>query len=136
MNREQILQDLLNISVKHVRRQGHPSMKGGTCAYRGDGGLQCAAAPFITNYSPDMDDKNLNFRALLEKFPGAVLPESEREAEFVRHVLQAAHDTAAGKTNFMKSYHEQLCDRLFWFNEKEKTKIVVPPPVAMGALTY
>jgi hypothetical protein len=136
MNREQILQDLLNTSVAHVRRQGKPSMRAGMCAYHGEGGLQCAAAPFITNYSPDMDDKDLNFKSLLENFPGAVLPESEQEAEFVRHVLQASHDTASGKADFIKSYHEQLCDRLLWFNEREKTKIVVTPPVAMGALTY
>jgi hypothetical protein len=138
MNRNQTLQDLLNTSVRHIRRQGKASMKGDSCAYRANDGSRCAAAPFITAYDPVMDKEELNFGVLAERYPSRLQPEALEEAGFVRWVLQAPHDHASkfGGGGFMPNYYGALVDQLEKFNRDNRTLVAIPPLVAMGALTY
>lgn len=135
--RNQRLQELLAISVQHIRKQGRPSLNGFGCAYRGDDGAQCAAAPFITDYTPEMDNGENHFKAVLEKWPLRVLPAARDEPDFVRWVLQMPHDKASRDgDNFLASYHSALAEELSKFNERNGTCIVLPPAAAMGRATF
>jgi hypothetical protein len=58
-------QEIYNISVNHLRRQGKKSLlkEGATmCAYRGIGGLMCAAGPFIPDdkYTSNLEQNSIN----------------------------------------------------------------------------
>lgn len=134
MNRNQRLQNLLNISVRHVRQQGKPSKNGGFCAYRNKDGLQCAAAPFITRYEEKMEGDC--FGTLANDFPSRLLPDAVKEAKFVGYVLQDAHDTAGLDQPFIAEYHRLLGLYVADFNRECGTTVVIPPLVAMGARTY
>lgn len=90
-------QALLNTSYLHILKQGEPSVANGSCAYRGTEGRSCAAAPFIEEYDPKME--NLNFSAMLDRmsagiFTGKLNAVAVRERDFVMS-LQRAHDGAA-----------------------------------------
>jgi len=59
-------QEVFNTVVAHLRAQGKQSLsKDGTCAYRGEDGLKCAAGILIEDneYVPEMEHRT--FRALL-----------------------------------------------------------------------
>lgn len=138
-NETQELQDLLNISVAHVRRQGEPSIGGdGRCVYRGPGGLQCAAGPFITDYTRAMDRADLNFNGVVKRWPARILPAARKNNEFICSVLQSAHDgaTTDKRFEFMPDYHRRLAERLRYYFGNTGIHLVIPPHVAMGALTY
>lgn len=51
-------QEVLSFAEEHLMKQGCRSLNsdGDTCAYKGENGLMCAAAPFIPNYVDEMDD--------------------------------------------------------------------------------
>ena len=135
----QDLQNLLNISVRHVRRQGEPSLNSkGHCVYRGPGGLQCAAGPFIRCYTRAMDRADINFHALAEKYPNRILPSARRNEHFVSNVLQPAHDMATrdARQDFMTEYHLGLAQRLRSYKDITGIQLSIPPPIAMGARTY
>jgi hypothetical protein len=112
-----VLQNLLNISVAHVLKQGKPSAKLGeedrvTCLYRGEDGLQCAAGPFIVRYSPDMESKIFSVLAKNSRFRDGLQEDARDHAEFV-NTLQSAHDEAARRmlrdgADFISAYKEQL----------------------------
>lgn len=138
-NETQELQDLLNISVRHVRNQGEPSRGAdGRCVYRGPGGLQCAAGPFITDYTRAMDRADLTFHGVTKRWPDRILPVARKHDGFVSNVLQAAHDgaTTDGRFEFMPDYHRRLGERLRNYFGNTGIHLVIPPHVAMGALTY
>jgi hypothetical protein len=93
-------QDVFNKSVLHVLKQGKPSGQfiqdkdcpRFQCEYRAADGSQCAAGPFIVNYSPDMENKT--FRRLAEGYASNLEPDA-REHSWLVAALQDAHDGAA-----------------------------------------
>lgn len=86
-------QELLNTSFKHVMHQGEPSMGARGCAYRGNEGRSCAAAPFIVEYDAKMEGYNwASMCSNLRK--GKVDEMARKHAQFVTD-LQGAHDNAA-----------------------------------------
>src|SRR5712692_9130291 len=94
-------QEIFNISYLHVVRQGKPSfvianLGGNTisdnisCRYRGNEGLQCAAAPFVVNYTPECE---LPFCSLLAIHPDVLDPDAIPHGLLIEK-LQGAHDNA------------------------------------------
>lgn len=127
MSYEQELQDLLNRSVAHVRKQGKPSVSGkdSLCRYRGPDGLQCAAGPFITEYVPSMEEKR--FGAVANDHPDKVDPVARKHPDFVSWALQDSHDEAALYLEiFMEKYEERLRSNVNGWNAANKTNLVVP----------
>jgi hypothetical protein len=91
MNEE--LQDLFDKSVRHILKQKRKAFEGGSCRYRTTEGLGCAAAPFIKDYSPDME--GTNWKGLVHYYDNSPLdPLAVKHVEFVRQ-LQSLHDRAA-----------------------------------------
>ena len=103
------LQELLEISYGHVIKQGEPSYDAlkRECRYK-FGDLGCAAAPFIKEYIPDME--NIGWTLLAEEYPVRLNPLAVKHAEFVSGVLQRAHDRAAIHTrrDFITNYKSRL----------------------------
>lgn len=118
-------QSLLNRSVAHVLKQGKPSAvivandrpypaepKKVSCRYR-EGELSCAAAPFILDYHPRME--NRRFSALVQDYPrGTVEALAANNRAFVDE-LQYLHDGAAmdalsRNLDFITRYKERLAD--------------------------
>lgn len=93
-------QQLLDISFKHILKQGGPSMggeEGTVCMYRGDNGAGCAAAPFITKYDPQMERKTIySVEEFVKEHPerGALDSRVSPNITFVAQ-LQQAHDNSA-----------------------------------------
>jgi hypothetical protein len=93
-------QSVFNKSVLHVLKQGKPSGKllqdaygpRFQCEYLAADGGQCAAAPFIEKYVPDMEHKP--FRHLVEHW-GSNISADAREHSWLVAKLQEAHDNAA-----------------------------------------
>lgn len=115
-----VKQNLLNISVAHVLKQGRPSatLYGDkvTCLYRSPEGLQCAAGPFIKDYDPDMENKSFSTLAKHDRFRDRLQDDARAHAEFV-DMLQAAHDFAADAhfrygAEFITEYKTRLAGAL------------------------
>lgn len=94
-------QRLFDRALAHIREQGEasvgrdPTSQYGVwiCIYRNFcRGTGCAAAPFITDYSPAMENKT--FERLARDFTKSLDPEAAEYAGFVG-ALQSAHDSAA-----------------------------------------
>ena len=95
-------QQLFDISLNHIRKQGGPSASNinrtslVTCLYRSrtyDGTERgCAAAPFITKYEERLEGRN--FTDLVDNCSSNVDPVAVRNVFFVRD-LQVAHDRGA-----------------------------------------
>lgn len=91
--RRQRRQRLFDTSYHHIMKQGMPSMVGASCLYSGPHGTSCAAAPFIIDYDPSME--NLTWGVLVAQFPpGTVTDESLTEEDLVAD-LQDCHDQSA-----------------------------------------
>lgn len=127
------LQQLLNISVAHIRKQGRGSSRPDkdqiTCTYRNEDGSGCAAGPFINNYYPTME--SLHFLQLAERFGTDLDPLAAKHASFVCNVLQQAHDGAAHKTHaepdlFLADYEERLRIHVAGWNRAHRTNLVIP----------
>lgn len=104
-------QQLLNISVTHMRKQGEPSMDDKLrCCYR-QGNLQCAAGPFITDYGPDME---LKFTTIANAYPTRIDPLAIKHYTFVQQ-LQSAHDHASSHRIELKTFYMryELTDEKF-----------------------
>lgn len=126
---QEILQQLLNRSLAHVRQQGKPSIKDDrlTCLYRSPDGCGCAAAPFITNYSPEMENKT--WMQVASMWLNNVEPAAAEHAVFVNNVLQVAHDDAArivGK-DFLEAYEEIIQYHVYTWNLDNGTSLTIPP---------
>jgi len=98
-------QELLNMSVAHVLKNGEPSMRNGNCSYAGIG---CAAAPFLKPSGRE----TLTGSWLFLVNEGRV---SSHEAAFVHH-LQICHDANSGYAgpafiNLFKRDVLDLCNR-------------------------
>jgi len=125
-------QDVFDIALTHIRQQGKPSValnEDGTmrelyedcpiCLYRGDGGLQCAAAPLITKYDPQMDNheysSDISFSSIYADFGPDHFIEGLTHplANFASRELQVAHDRSAkdqlsGRADFLEAYEERM----------------------------
>lgn len=130
MSKKQELQDLFNRSVKHIRKQGKPSVTrlGTSCLYRAPDGRGCAAAPFITAYDRRME--GTLFAGLTRTFPKNLDPAAVKYAGFVRE-LQGCHDRPSAEPHdiFLRRF-ERAVDILADLNG-----LTVPPSVAMGRVT-
>ncbi len=91
-------QRLFDISLNHIRAQGRPAFYYGICRYKVDSvytpgnSLGCGAAPFIEDYSPEME--GMSWGQLCLSFPGALNPDAIVESGFVG-MLQKCHDENA-----------------------------------------
>jgi hypothetical protein len=112
------MQELLNISVAHIRKQGEPSISSGACRYRSrlESGspneLQCGAGPFIEAYERRMDRLG-GWCTVVANYAGednVFNPLAVKHALFVQGVLQTAHDRAAFREpdSFLASYESEL----------------------------
>lgn len=101
------LQYLFNKSYIHIVKQGRSSVLGPVCAYKSDDGCGCAAAPFIINYKPMME--NLRWKNLATQYPKDLDPIAVEQTEFVTE-LQAAHDNHAWahKDEFIPKYKDEM----------------------------
>lgn len=85
------LQEIFDIGARHLSTQNKKSVVGRTqCAYKGDNGLKCAAAPFIHSY--DEEYEGFIVPALEHQF--SVFSDcgySGEELKFIRK-LQEIHD--------------------------------------------
>jgi len=98
-------QKLFDTSYLHIMRQGEPSIQNSLCVYKSDSGLSCAAAPFIINYHPQMEEND--FCNVIKDFPEDVDPIAVNNANFVV-LLQKAHDFSKDINNsrFLEKYKE------------------------------
>lgn len=120
MNDKQEMQELLNRSVQHVRKQGKPSVKfdnplaGAACLYRSAQGLGCGAAPFINVYSVDMDDgedAGAWSTTFTEHWRDSLDPLAVKHRGFVRHLQECHDDASHNRANFLAEY-EAFIQRL------------------------
>ena len=105
MTETEELQALFDISLNHIRAQGHgsvewvpkPAETGRTmlkCSYGTEGGPGCAAAPFISNRSTLTGSQRIKSFSSLVKSGVSVDPVAGKHAPFVDD-LQSAHDRSA-----------------------------------------
>ena len=123
------LQELLEVSYRHVVKQGKPSYDASEkeCLYK-FGDLGCAAAPFIKEYIPDME--NIGWTLLAEEYPVRLNPLAVKHAEFVSGVLQRAHDRAAvhaGPDDFLADYKSCLDNGIAIWNHDHPDQTVRMP---------
>jgi len=98
-------QELFDISLNHIRQQGGPSVnKSGGCVYRSKDGFGCAAAPFINEYVPEMEDHS--WGGLCGAWPDHLDPSAVEHYGFVSR-LQWCHD-ASPINDFMSSYEGRM----------------------------
>ena len=118
-----IKQDLLDISYKHIIKQGRPSITDtGFCRYSDGNGGGCGAWPFITTYSPDME--NLGWTQVVSRFPSSLDERAVEDSIFVQ-TLQEMHDKAAQSINRMgQGFIENYKHRVELFVEKHG--LVIP----------
>jgi len=94
-NKEELIQ-LWTASAKHISEQNGPSGKAGMCMYKADNGRGCAAAPFIKNYTREME--GVTFDVLARDWPQNLDQVAVNQRSFVRS-LQMAHDAAFDVTD-------------------------------------
>jgi hypothetical protein len=125
---QEVLQQLLNRSVAHIRQQGKPSMEDDSCLYRSPDGRGCAAAPFIKNYDPEMEHDD--WSALAVHWADALDPEAVLHEKFVTDVLQESHDNAArarANTDFLQEYEQRIKCGVHGWNLNNGTTLTIPP---------
>lgn len=137
MTEQEEVQDLLNRSVAHVRKQGRKSLAqlvAGAqpgCAYRTPEGLQCAAGPFINEYHPGMECKG--FDTLCVQYEDCVDPAAFKHYHFVRDVLQYSHDMVGEEGGFIQNYEKKLAERAAWWNGNHPLAPITIPPSTVDA---
>lgn len=135
MSKKQKLQDLFNRSVKHIRKQGKPSVNlrfgaAATCTYRAPDGCGCAAAPFITDYVPSMEGTLFCGLAIIKQYADKLDPVAVKHCGFVRE-LQMCHDRPSAEPHhiFRGRFERNVA------GVAARHGLTVPPLVAMGRLT-
>lgn len=118
---QQILQNLFDTSLNHIRKQGGPSKAMlpsrtdpekivESCVYKSPDSKGCAAAPFIKEYDPAMEKKT--WANVVESFPDKVEPLAVEFEEFVTS-LQECHDDAAvysETVGFLPVYEKRMAE--------------------------
>lgn len=113
MTNQEEMQSLFNVAIQHVRKQGKPSgdEKGGRfiCAYRADDGLQCAAAPFIRDYSTTMEGSNFSSLATAPHFRRFLDPLALKHNVLIAEI-QFCHDAPAGAyaEDFLQEFEDGM----------------------------
>lgn len=79
-------QQIFEQVVTHLLKQNAKSMNGGSCAYRGDGGLSCAAGYLIADDEYREEFEDVRWKSLVEK---CLVP--KRNANLI-DALQLTHD--------------------------------------------
>jgi hypothetical protein len=102
-----VLQSLFNTSLNHIRKQGKPSKNSGRCVYKAEDGCACAAAPFIIEYDPKMDEMAMGWIRVCEKFPNNVVKDASDNIFFVSD-LQSCHDNVIETDDFMYEYESNM----------------------------
>ncbi len=115
-------QALFDISLNHIRAQGEPSMDEQGCVFRNAEGLGCAAAPFITNYEPEVEEISIYGGCDVEKYFD---PLAVKHSELVA-MLQLAHDGVCEHIDFLGAYEYQM-EKL-----AKKHSLSYTPPDAAG----
>lgn len=105
MTEQEEKQYLFDKSLNHIKAQGKPSaLPSGACQYK-EGDCGCAAAPFITEYKPEMEGHG--FIGLIRHYKDCLNPMAVKHCSFVSD-LQSAHDRSVGypinNEGFMKDY--------------------------------
>lgn len=86
----EFLQEIFDIGARHLLTQRAHSFKNGYCAYRGDNGLKCGAAPFIHSYDEKYERKTVkNLEEIWKVFSDCGY--SKDEIELIAG-LQRVHD--------------------------------------------
>ena len=105
-------QEIFDRVAAHLRRQKAPSMRynyaenGELCAYRGDGGLKCAAGALISDdlYDPEMDAKGVGWSTLVRSYP-----ELDTKYNALIMDLQDVHD-GANPRKFLREVEKRLLE--------------------------
>lgn len=100
-----VRQELFDISLNHLREQGEPSYDGvpSACAYRSEKGLQCAAAPFILEYSSDMEGSAWDDLVGNSDLVSRLDPRAVNESELVQR-FQEIHDKSAEDSEVVEEW--------------------------------
>lgn len=128
---QEILQQLLNRSVAHIRKQGKPSLAddGRLCLYRNPDGRGCGAAPFITQYDPKME--KTYWWKVTRNWSAALDRDAVEHADFVEDVLQNSHDEAASRakddSDFLKEYEREVERNIDDWNGTHEMSLTIPP---------
>jgi hypothetical protein len=84
-------QAVFDAALKHIRKQGKPSMdEAGDCYYRSPEGLQCAFAPCIAIYDGGMEAFPASY--LLDKWNGCLHEWAQDCHPDLADEIQRAHD--------------------------------------------
>lgn len=100
-------QEIFNIAVRGIRKQGKPSMDSGTCCYRTSDGLMCALGQVLVPlgcYDPAMENSIPSMSSAKELW--VQLRKAgieEHQAMFLRS-LQSAHDDPVGEPEYVNEF--------------------------------
>lgn len=116
-------QEIFDKVVNHIRKQGHPAVENGTCAYRTEDGSMCAVGCLITDevysvYGSKIEGYDVGTSLVLEALDKSgidVLKAGTGTGIFgLLRCLQAAHDSEPSKDE----------DRSFMEIFEDKAKII------------
>jgi hypothetical protein len=92
-------QAVFDAALKHIREQGKPSINEKGCLYLSSAGLQCAFAPCIAIYNPELEGKSAG--QLLREYSPALYPWARDCVPELACQIQNAHDNLATRYRFM-----------------------------------
>lgn len=133
-------QELFDISLQHIRKQGKPSVNIRhrdlgrpeiSCVYRSEDGCGCAAAPFIVDYTPTLENNSIS--NLAGSRPQHVDPRALANIELVTQLQQAHDNTAIDEISATISdvFLEDYEHRMKWIAEKYGLTYAPPEQTAV-----
>ena len=99
-------QRVFDEALKHIRKQGRPSVNQNGCAYRSSIGLGCAFAPAIRTYHKVMESQSA--RALLRHYALALHKWARRADPDICGQIQNAHDDSCNSRDFMADFEAEM----------------------------
>lgn len=117
---KQANQAVFDAALKHIRKQGEPSMRNGKCAYRNDDGLGCAFSPSIERYHLELE--NLNSDEVIRRFDNRLYSWAKDVDPALASMVQRAHDNNYHHhDDFMARFEEYMrrIARAFGLNYSE-----------------
>lgn len=118
LTREQVL----SLGIGHILSMGHQSIQGhGQCAYMGKENSCCAAAPFISDYTPQMEGKG--WGTLVEELGQS--PEHESQIKWLQDIHDSTYMWQLEPTRRVSYIENKLLER---FNFHGMLVLETPPP--------
>lgn len=107
MTQKEAQQHIFDLALNHIRNQGRPSLAATRgCAYRGVGGLSCAFAPAIKDYTKGMEGCSAS--GLIQDHPESLIPEAVISGVCLCDSIQYCHDGSSRSEHFMTDFERRM----------------------------